>query len=192
MRGASRKKYVFLDVREVRDAQRILRRFHPAKKREGPIMVQEHAWEKGGIQVGQSVLYHDGRFRMWYMTMMTLPGERPSNPDVVAYAESADGIHWERPEVGLLELNGTRKNGLVTLFGLWPSVMPGLEGTEFEGKLLALSMPTGGPHPENRVSVRLGLPQQVRREPRYDKIRPTGLEETEAGARRWGYDPHGG
>ena len=185
-------RYVFLDPRRVRNAGGVLRRFHPAKKHDGPIMVQEHAWEKGGVQVPQSVLYHDGRFRMWYMTMMTLPGERPANPDVVAYAESTDGVHWERPEVGLLEFEGTRKNSFVTLFGLWPSVMPGLEGTEFEGKLLALSMPTGGPHPENRVSVRMGLPQQVQREPRYDKILPTGLEEEDAGCRRWGYDPHGG
>jgi len=184
-------RYVFLDPRRVRNASGVVRRFHPAKKHDGPVLVKEREWEKGGIEVGQSVLYHDGRFRMWYMTMMMVPGERPANPDVVAYAESTDGIHWERPDVGLLEFDGSRKNSLVNLFGLWPSVMPGLPGTEFEGKLLALSMPTGGPHPENRASVKLGLPQQVAHEPRYDKVLPTGLE-TDAGARRWGYDPHGG
>ena len=30
-----------------------------------------------------------------------------------AYAESADGIHWEKPDLGLFEVNGSTANNLV-------------------------------------------------------------------------------
>jgi len=55
------------------------------------------------------VIEDDGRYRMWYRTHLDEP------PFYTAYAESPDGIHWVKPELGLIEFGGDRANNLV-----WP------------------------------------------------------------------------
>src|SRR5581483_12469944 len=32
---------------------------------------------------------------------------------VTCYAESADGIHWKKPDLGLVEVNGTKQNNVI-------------------------------------------------------------------------------
>lgn len=59
-------------------------------------------WE-GEISFYPVVIKDGGRFRMWYQ--VTDYWE--------AYAESDDGIHWTRPNLGILEWNGSRENNLV-------------------------------------------------------------------------------
>ena len=51
----------------------------------------------------------DGRFRMWYQA--NVPDKRPGgNFDItVAYAESKDGVHWEKPALDLFPDATTRK-----------------------------------------------------------------------------------
>ena len=159
------RRYSFVDMRGVREIQGLIHKFHPAKKYGEPVLFPERPYEQEGTEAA-CVLYDGGRFRMWYLTWGKIPGFQ-GNPDIVAYAESSDGIHWEKPDLGLLELNGSKKNNLPTLFGLHTSVFPGPAGTKWEGKLMAMSMPTAGPHPERRASAMLGLPQQVKHKPGY-------------------------
>jgi len=59
------------------------------------------------------------KFRMWYVAASK---EERLNPDTprsapwrVAYAESADGFHWTKPELGLVEAGGSRKNNVVRI-----------------------------------------------------------------------------
>lgn len=33
------------------------------------------------------------------------------------YAESKDGIHWTRPDLGLFEFNGSRNNNIIVIAG---------------------------------------------------------------------------
>ena len=54
-----------------------------------------------------SVHYLDGKFRLWYWAF---PGGK-------AYAESADGIHWTKPDLGLVEFRGSKDNNLVAMPG---------------------------------------------------------------------------
>lgn len=61
-----------------------------------------------------SVLRIDGKFRMWYLGMFepkwdhrTTGWWRP-----MCYAESEDGVHWTKPDLGLVEFNGNRKNNI--------------------------------------------------------------------------------
>ncbi|MBT4818427.1 MAG: LamG domain-containing protein, partial [Lentisphaerae bacterium] len=58
-------------------------------------------------QFDGSVYYLDGAFRMWYWAM-------PGGP---AYAESDDGVRWTKPNLGLLEFQGSRNNNLVPMPG---------------------------------------------------------------------------
>ncbi len=61
-----------------------------------------------------TVLQIDGRFRMWYLAN---PNKRrsekpPTLRRSMCYAESDDGIHWTKPELGLVEFNGSTRNNI--------------------------------------------------------------------------------
>jgi len=68
------------------------------------------------VQFYGSILHIHGRFRMWYMA-----GADAGNLNSVdtgfrpAYAESTDGIHWTKPDLGLTEFAGNRHNNLVEI-----------------------------------------------------------------------------
>ena len=79
---------------------------NPATPTEAPVLVPEKPWEQGGIAGVSVVEGDDGEFKMWYRAY--------SNAGVFAcYATSADGIHWERPELGLVEFAGSQDNNIV-------------------------------------------------------------------------------
>ena len=79
-----------------------------AVRTESAILEPEAPWEEGGIHV-ESVLAYDGLFRLWY---------RAYGEDQVArlcYAASTDGIHWQRPNLGLFEYRSSKQNNIVLL-----------------------------------------------------------------------------
>ena len=117
---AKRKRFAFLDTRQIRDIRDAELRFHTAEKHGGPVLVARPGREEG-VSVYGSVLHDGERFRMWYQSLTS--GSRRGNPYAVAYAESTDGVQWDRPELGIVEENGSRKNNLVKLRGHGPSVM---------------------------------------------------------------------
>jgi predicted GH43/DUF377 family glycosyl hydrolase len=45
------------------------------------------------------VRYEGGRFRMWYGSNLAWGAEQRDMRHVIKYAESDDGIHWERPDI---------------------------------------------------------------------------------------------
>jgi hypothetical protein len=70
-----------------------------------------------GVQFYGSIVRDQGRFKLWYIAIDAEFGNpaswvRSLRP---AYAESDDGIHWTRPELGLVEHGGSRKNNLVAV-----------------------------------------------------------------------------
>ena len=54
-----------------------------------PVMIPEYDFE-GASVMNPFVLYENGKFRMWYAAGETY------EPNVICYAESADGIRWEK------------------------------------------------------------------------------------------------
>ena len=69
------------------------------------------------------MIKEEGKFRMWYLYLAS-PGVKKREPGdfsriwhhrPVAYAESRDGIHWDRPNLGLMEFRGSRNNNLVRI-----------------------------------------------------------------------------
>ena len=60
-----------------------------------------------------TVLNIDGELRMWYQgkSSQDKSGRR------LLYATSTDGVHWEKPSLGLIEFNGNSNNNIVDLFG---------------------------------------------------------------------------
>lgn len=77
----------------------------------GKVLDFDAPWE--GLFAGCiTVLIADGIYRMYYRGMPT-SGEDGNDAECTCYAHSVDGIHWVKPELGLYERNGTRRNNVV-------------------------------------------------------------------------------
>jgi hypothetical protein len=86
---------------------------HPANPvlKHGPEGSPDH----GHAVMYGSVLKIGGKFRMWYLGMSQTRIERGNAPGwwrPMCYAESEDGVHWTKPELGLVEFNGSTKNNI--------------------------------------------------------------------------------
>lgn len=78
-----------------------------------PIVSPDEAWEGTALQFG-GVLQdpEGGLFKMWYSTFaIAASGKAPGWRQ--CYAESKDGIHWTKPDLGLVDFQGSRHNNLV-------------------------------------------------------------------------------
>ena len=77
-----------------------------------PVLLPDKPWEERGIGAYNTVWREaDGRWRMWYDASF-LPG-LVEGARRLGYAESADGLHWEKPELGLVEFQGSKANNIV-------------------------------------------------------------------------------
>ena len=80
-------------------------------------IVLEHdaPWEGSGC--GYHTIFRDGDIvRMYYIAadLTNADGTKlASRPLFACYAESRDGIHWVKPELGLFEFAGSKKNNIV-------------------------------------------------------------------------------
>lgn len=87
----------------------IILRQHTPKIDPNPILQPETPWENGSIGAYASFIYHNGIYQCWYQPTGTSEDWHTS----LAYAESKDGIHWERPDLGLVEYKGSTHNNLL-------------------------------------------------------------------------------
>ena len=64
-----------------------------------------------------TIIQDDNVLRMYYRATHTPPtwGKPSSTPrrQVTCYAESKDGIHWNKPELGIVEFNGSKRNNII-------------------------------------------------------------------------------
>lgn len=85
-------------------------------QRAGKALVLDRPWE-GIICIHFTVLQDGDRYRMYYRGWPLNPELGTSDPGQVqpmtCYAESADGICWTRPGLGLHEVCGTRDNNVI-------------------------------------------------------------------------------
>ena len=78
--------YSFIGYAESDDGLHFCRPFNE------PVLISERAWE-GFSVMNPCVLYEDGLYRMWYAAGETY------EPNVLAYAESTDGINWTKSKI---------------------------------------------------------------------------------------------
>ena len=123
-------KQLFIDdliVEGTEEITKVLNR--PRKHGGGPVLKPERNWE-GNFLAPSSVIYdrEEGLFKMWYVPNL-ITAERPPGRleeyenllrasnyqeelDLSCYAISRDGINWERPELGLVEFEGSTRNNI--------------------------------------------------------------------------------
>lgn len=94
-------------------------RRHPGN----PLLVPDTHWERG-CQVYGTAYYDEqaGLFKLWYLTgprdrglkPLKLDGyERAPHTTMAAYAESKDGVHWRKPDLGIFPYDGDTHNNLL-------------------------------------------------------------------------------
>src|SRR5690242_14387889 len=76
----------------------------------GVAVAYDKPWE-GVFAFYTTVIRDGGMFRMYYRGQSSRPGYRYA----ICYAESPDGIHWTKPELGLVEIDGTKANNVLLL-----------------------------------------------------------------------------
>lgn len=114
--SAQHARHLFLDPAFIEQAENVALRVNPAQQREIVIRADK-PWEQLMISLFLTVLDDGGKLRMWYICR-----DKKNQPNV-AYAESADGVNWIKPNLGIVEYEGSTNNNLVGLNSL--------EGTVF-------------------------------------------------------------
>ena len=95
-------------VESMRDVRLVLNRPVPREI----AIDHDRPWE--GSESFYHTVFRDGNlYRMYYRGAHggSVIGE--FNHGVVCYAESGDGIHWTKPDLGLFEFNGSKKNNII-------------------------------------------------------------------------------
>ncbi len=109
-------KHLFIDDRFVEELSGLKRRFHQAVKcDENPVIRAEKPWEKDAAFIDSAIAIYDeaqGIFRAWYQGGACYGPEDGSN---MCYATSQDGIHWDKPSLGLIEFEGNKDNNIVLM-----------------------------------------------------------------------------
>ncbi len=103
---------LFLDDEMICWSRNVRRELQLAQMHEGnPILKREYPWESRHVCLYGSVLYdaEHQHFRMWYNAY----GEDYQNQQVLAYAESKDGIHWTKPMLDLRPWPGYKKTNIL-------------------------------------------------------------------------------
>lgn len=77
------------------------------------IITTDEPWE--GNTCAYYTIFQDGDiYRMYYRgSHGDLKTQRSLHPEVTCYAESRDGIHWTKPNLGLYEWEGSKANNIV-------------------------------------------------------------------------------
>jgi len=69
-------------------------------------------WE-GNTSCYVTVFEDDDRFRMYFRGAGYNPEDGSYTPEYVCYAESPDGITWTKPELGIIEFEGSTANNII-------------------------------------------------------------------------------
>jgi hypothetical protein len=103
--GAGRE--LFVDDYRVDSAHDVTRVVHPGTKLEQPVISPDRPWEASAYTYG-SAYRIDGKYRLWY----TCYNDVPPNY-FLCYAESHDGVHWAKPDLGVYSWKGSTANNIV-------------------------------------------------------------------------------
>lgn len=143
-------KYLLFDDKFIGGKEGVHQNLEKPVRRDGPHLLPDKPWESAGIRgdSGMSVIEHGGEYKLWYTLSLGDPDPRimaelennifPGNKGhldrkiladyisasqfMLCYAVSRDGTNWEKPELGLIEYEGSRNNNIVLIARLGATV----------------------------------------------------------------------
>jgi hypothetical protein len=91
------------------------------------VLTHDAPWEGSGS--GYHSIFRDGGlYRMYYKAWHLEVGggkvKTDTHPLYCCYAESDDGLHWRKPELGLFDFRGSKANNIVLTPGKYGAVNP--------------------------------------------------------------------
>lgn len=104
-------RYLFLDSSVVASESGLCRTVNPPTDRQ-VVIRPDRPWENQMISFFLTVRQEGGLLRMWYICR-----DRRNRPNL-AYAESRDGLHWTKPNLGIVPYDGSTDNNLVGISSL--------------------------------------------------------------------------
>ena len=121
------RKHLLVDERIVEDVWNLRREvMRPAKCMANPLVVGDRPWEDKSV--GGSYVMFDAEeklFKMWY-NVFRYVGWRNEEENwytySICYAESRNGFNWDKPELGIVEFEGSSKNNLIMQGEWWATV----------------------------------------------------------------------
>jgi len=123
-------KQLFADDELIESMVHVYQVLNPGRKHEAnPLVVADRPWEESRVIYVYGTALHDpnadgkGRFRIWYNCV--IPEYGSSDHAGLLFAHSEDGIHWEKPNLGVAELNGSTDNN-----ALWTQSSRGWVSTD--------------------------------------------------------------
>ncbi len=103
---------LFVDDHAVSGRQDVVRTYHPFERHPAnPLIRPDRPWEGTSIYLYGTVLGEESGtgLRMWYHA---LPGRKDDDDYRLLYAESSDGLAWNKPDLGRVEYEGSRNNNI--------------------------------------------------------------------------------
>lgn len=85
----------------------------------------DRPWE-GNTCIYFRIIPEGGKFRMWYQGahwQLDPADPKKTHPYYICYAESSDGIHWVKPDLGLIEVEGSKQNN-ICVAGVYDNFTP--------------------------------------------------------------------
>ena len=153
------RRQVFIDHRFLESSQGVRLRVHPPRKTGEMTIAQEHPWESRRVGLYGTVLKVGETYHMWYESLsnfdrdeaghhtLKLERDRSDWRRYMCYARSRDGITWKKPNLGLVEFDGSRKNNIVAGHGA--------AGIEKQAYGMVFLDPNAPPEQRFRLVVRL-------------------------------------
>ena len=133
------RKQLFLDDYLIASMTRVKRTVEQAHKFAGnPVLWPTERWEPPMAILYGSVLRDGAKFKMWYKSGLG-----------VAYAESDDGIQWDKPRLDLTLVDGERSNILFTK----RSITEGPEAFPYHHELFGVHRDDRDPDPARRYKM---------------------------------------
>lgn len=108
---AQEQRHLFLDPAFVQHYENASLTVNPPRSQEIVIRA-DRPWEQLMITFFLTVREENGKLRMWYVCR-----DKENQPNL-AYAESTDGIHWVKPDLGIVDYYGSKQNNLVGVHDL--------------------------------------------------------------------------
>jgi len=107
------KRYLFLDDVHVESLRNIRRNFHGVSRlSDRPFIVPDQPADRIDVATYGTVLRdtRDNTLNIWYHSQRF---EEDGQHCHICYAKSADGIRWEKPDLGVIEIDGDTRNNAV-------------------------------------------------------------------------------
>ena len=117
MNSEYRYKVLLIDDAHLQEVHNLQRKVNQAVKHPQPVVKLDASWDQNISDCFNyiNVIYDEDEklFKMWYVVTGIYPGEYWESGRKTAYATSTDGIHWEKPIMNMVEINGSKENNYI-------------------------------------------------------------------------------